>query len=60
MYLQAFGRLPTDAEVETISEYLSELSNDLQITSNQSSQDLELWKNVCHVIFNMKEFIYLH
>ncbi|HVJ82517.1 MAG TPA: DUF1553 domain-containing protein, partial [Planctomycetia bacterium] len=48
-YRQAFGRLPTAAEVEACRAYLSDAPG----------APAERWKDLCHSLFNVKEFSYL-
>ncbi|MGF1579604.1 MAG: PSD1 and planctomycete cytochrome C domain-containing protein [Gemmataceae bacterium] len=54
MYLLAFGRPPSQLERERVERFLT----------NQGKQygnvnDLRAWQNLCHVVVNLKEFIYV-
>ncbi len=48
LYLEAFSRRPTELETERLQRYLGE------------RDDEEAWADVCHVLINVKEFIYLN
>ncbi len=50
-YLQAFGREPTDSESRSVSAFLE--------ARRRATNDLEAWTETCHVLFNVKEFIYI-
>jgi hypothetical protein len=59
IYKRAFARAPTEQEIEQAKAFLQQQAEVL----NQDVQDLEstqeVWKDYCHTVFNMKEFIYL-
>ena len=48
LYLEAFSRTPTTAETECLLTYLD------------GRDDEDAWADVCHVLFNVKEFIFLN
>jgi hypothetical protein len=50
MYLIAFGRPPTAAERDACLDFLKRQA---------SANDLAAWKDLAHVLFNAKEFIYI-
>ena len=55
MYESALGRLPSPEELETAREFIEQ-----QTKSNPSDSDqARIWSELGHVIFNLKEFIYL-
>ncbi len=58
IYLRAFSRTPTDAEIENARQFFV---NQRDIYSNEGEEvsDEKLWSDFCHSVFNMKEFIYL-
>ncbi|GAB4466874.1 MAG: PSD1 and planctomycete cytochrome C domain-containing protein [Armatimonadaceae bacterium] len=47
LYLQAFGRYPTDAERSALIGYLG------------NRNDATAWADICHALFNVKEFVYV-
>ncbi|MFK5920851.1 MAG: PSD1 and planctomycete cytochrome C domain-containing protein [Verrucomicrobiota bacterium] len=50
MFLQAFGRLPKKKEADQARAFLK----------LESGDPARAWKDLCHVLFNKKEFIYLN
>jgi hypothetical protein len=55
MYETAFGRPPTEAERRDALAFLTEREKDFG-----ASDDVRAWADLCHVLFNLKEFIYIH
>ncbi len=52
MYLEAFGRPPTVAESTAASAFLNEAKAD-------GSHEPQVWSDLAHVLFNVKEFVIL-
>ncbi len=50
-YLQAFGRGPTDAESRSILAFFED--------RKRATNERDAWAETCHVLFNIKEFIYI-
>ena len=38
----------------------SSLAKDLQIKETDISGSVEIWQEYCHIVFNLKEFIFLN
>ncbi len=57
MYRSAFGRNPTEAELHSARDFLQEQASDYAALD---LQDVRLWADLGHVLFNVKEFIYLN
>ncbi len=64
LFLAAFGRAPTVDETQACLAFLDPSTlgdrrtpEDRRRTS--SSRDLESWANLCHVLINMKEFLFI-
>ncbi|MEM7313036.1 MAG: DUF1553 domain-containing protein, partial [Planctomycetota bacterium] len=55
MYLEAFCRTPTDAETSSASDALEQFAN----LYDCSPDDQRVWRDLCHAMFSMNEFIYL-
>jgi len=57
MYRSAFGRNPSPAEVHSAEQFLRE-----QVTNYAGADlhDVRIWADLGHVLFNVKEFIYLN
>lgn len=53
MYRQAFGRPPTQAETADAVAFL-ETQN-----AGAADQEREAWNHLCHVMFNLKEFVFV-
>ena len=53
MYRQAFGRAPTQAETADALAFL-----DAQ-NAAQPGQERDAWNHLCHVMFNLKEFVFV-
>lgn len=47
-YTSAYGRLPTASERGLADEFLG-----------ASKDDVTVWRDLCHVMFNVKEFIFI-
>ncbi len=59
MYRAALGRLPTKAELkrmESLVDHFAQLHAEPQSNLMQSVQ---VWRDVAHTLFNLKEFIYI-
>jgi hypothetical protein len=57
MYLRAFGRPPTNEELADANEFVLEQR---KLYGTQDSGDTRVWADFAHVLFNVKEFIYLN
>jgi hypothetical protein len=56
MYLAAFSRPPSDTELRDASAFISEQSK----RSGKDGNDERVWADLSHVLFNVKDFIYLN
>ncbi len=59
IYMWSFARNPTAEEVSKAKEFMVMLQNLETSPENEPGKELEFWKQYCHSIFNLKEFIYL-
>lgn len=57
IYMRAFSRNPSSEELAKAKEFIAMLGK--METQKENDKELELWKQYCHSIFNLKEFIYL-
>jgi hypothetical protein len=57
MYLAAFSRPPTSEELADAAAFLQAQSGAYAATD---PNDARIWADLCHVLFNVKEFIYLN
>lgn len=62
IYTKAFSRLPTEKEKSDADAFLHILASKYKITDGDAKavlQNLDIWRDYCHIVFNSKEFIYL-
>lgn len=55
LYLTAYARPPTTQEREDALRFLAEQSR----RHGVSADDVRVWSDLCHVLFNVKEFIFV-
>jgi hypothetical protein len=55
MYRTAYSRPPTAAELAATCAFLREQDRQYGQTDDPRS-----WQNLCHVLFNLKEFIFIN
>jgi hypothetical protein len=60
MYLSAFGRPPSDAEVAACLAFLEQQVKASGGRQSPGADDLAVWKDLAHTLFNVKEFIFLN
>ena len=59
VYMRAFSRKPSTAEIKDATKFISLLKELKNTKTSDLDNSLEVWKEYCHSIFNLKEFIYL-
>ena len=59
MYLTAFSRLPNKQEVEQAMNFVREQSISYGCDPDKLPETFQAWADLCHTLFNMKEFIFL-
>ena len=59
VYMHAFSRKPSTAEIKDATKFISLLKELKNTKTSDLDNSLEVWKEYCHSIFNLKEFIYL-
>ncbi|MEX0360346.1 MAG: DUF1553 domain-containing protein, partial [Allomuricauda sp.] len=59
IYMRTFSRKPTEKEVDNASQFMDKITAMKKSELDKTDLDLEVWKEYCHSIFNLKEFIYL-
>ena len=55
LYKTAFARPPTDDEVASAIDFLQQQS----LRHGSGSDDPRVWTDLCHVLINIKEFIFV-
>lgn len=51
-YLQAYSREPTKPETDQITKFVTE-------ETNAGRNEIDIWSDVCHILFNVKEFVFV-
>jgi hypothetical protein len=59
MFREAYARPPSEAEQETALKFLESHAGELGIPPERRGHDEQLWADLAHVLFNVKEFIFL-
>jgi hypothetical protein len=59
MFRAALGRLPDEAERARFTGLTKELASLRKTAPDQILKSREVWKDMAHALFNLKEFIYL-
>ncbi|MEO7653829.1 MAG: PSD1 and planctomycete cytochrome C domain-containing protein, partial [Bryobacteraceae bacterium] len=59
MFRTALGRLPNEAERDRFTGLTKELASLHKVPPDKMLTSRELWKDLAHAIFNLKEFIYI-
>jgi len=59
MYEEAFARPPTDAEVAEGKAFLSQMGELYGLNADHRADDERVWADYGHVLFNVKEFIFV-
>jgi hypothetical protein len=59
IYIRSFSREPSTDEIKNAKEFIAMLEKLDQQNKSEGDAELNLWKQYCHSIFNLKEFIYL-
>jgi mono/diheme cytochrome c family protein len=59
LFAMALGRQPNSVEYERFRGLASELASLQKVPREELPNNLTVWKDLAHTIFNMKEFIYI-
>ena len=59
-YRQAYGRRPDRTERAAARQFLLEQGRRYGLTDDRSENDPKTWGDLCHVMFNTKEFIFVN
>ncbi|WP_299530051.1 PSD1 and planctomycete cytochrome C domain-containing protein [Ulvibacterium sp.] len=58
IYMRTFSRKPNPEEIRKAQQFISGLRK-MESTETDTDNEILIWKDFCHSIFNLKEFIYL-
>ncbi|MAV37020.1 MAG: hypothetical protein CMJ59_16360 [Planctomycetaceae bacterium] len=59
LHLTAFARAATDAEQRKCQAFIVELAKQFKIETADAGDDARVWTEICHLMINRKEFIFL-
>ena len=59
VYMRAFSRKPSESEISNATQFISQLKETKSTVNSEADVNLEVWKEYCHSMFNLKEFLYL-
>ncbi len=59
IYMRAFARPANADEIEKAKAFLLQQATVYDIQETEIEHAVDVWKDYCHTVFNMKEFIYL-
>ena len=59
LFLEALGRKPSHAETQALLAFVQDQAAAYALPYASQNQDQRLWTDVCHVLLNAKEFLYL-
>jgi dsDNA-binding SOS-regulon protein len=59
IYKRALSRSASESEINEAKRFIAHLATLKGTNGSQIATDLSIWKDYCHSIFNLKEFIYL-
>ena len=59
MFLTSLGRSPSNEELKRFHQLIDHLAKLHGVAPNEASQSPNIWSDVAHVMFNLKEFIYI-
>ncbi len=59
LYLDAFTRSPTAAEQAEALAFLHEQAKSYSLPADAWSRNAQVWTDLCHVLFNVKEFVFV-
>jgi hypothetical protein len=59
MYVTAFSREPTSAEVSAALSFLDKQTREYGLSPSAARDDERVWADLGHVLYNMKEFVFV-
>jgi hypothetical protein len=60
IYDTVLGRTASPLEREQAESFLRLQAQELGVPEDQLASNVEVWRDFCHVVFNLKEFIYIN
>ena len=59
MFLKALARRPTQAERARVADYLTNVASQRQTSEHLLLYDSQVWQDVAHSLFNLKEYVFI-
>ncbi len=59
LYESAFTRPPSNEELQAAAAFLSEQGREYGLAAEQAAADERVWADLCHVLINVKEFVFI-
>ena len=59
LHLAAFGRAARASELRQIETIVDDLAEKLDLTQSVAVNDVRVWTQICHLMINRKEFVFL-
>ena len=59
MLFRAFGRPPTEAELQPTLDFLTDLRSEHAVVADAMERDTLAWRDLLHALFCLKEFVYV-
>ena len=59
MFLKALARRPTQAERARVADYLTTVASQRQTSEHLLLYDSQVWQDVAHSLFNLKEYVFI-
>ena len=59
MFLKALARRPTEAERVRVVDYLTTVASQRQTSAHLLLYDAQVWQDVAHSLFNLKEYVFI-
>lgn len=59
LYLEALGRTPSGVEQVKMLEFMEGQAKLYGLDSSNAREDARIWADLCHVMFTLKEFIFI-
>ncbi len=60
IYLATFGRAPIGSEIEDALAFVARQSEAYGTTGDEASRTALVWSDLCHVLLNVKEFMFVN
>jgi hypothetical protein len=59
LYLEGFAREPSAEELLAAHEFLAQQATEYKLPPEAAARDERVWTDLCHVLMNVKEFIFI-